>query len=125
MIKRLLFLATCATVMAGCVPHFKDLDSYNTMFRNDEVTGPGKGDPYAFGGIAEGSGGQMARQSYATDNSAPDIRDATDDGKLGEISRDRTHTTDPRPGPALPGTAGNHDQVIIEIPAVPSPNTTG
>ena len=100
MTKKLLALLACVC-LTGCMPHFKDMDSYNTLFRNDEVTPSGKGDPYTFGGIAEGSGGAMARQSYATDNHPPDFRDATANGRLGEIARDRT----PTPG-GLPGVTG-------------------
>lgn len=97
MTKKLLILLACAG-MAGCMPHFKDWDSYQTLFRNGETTPPERGDPYTFGGIAGGSGGKFARQSYATDNNAPDFRDATDSGKLGEIGTDRTPTPD---GPVL------------------------
>jgi len=96
--KRFLILLPFA-LLAGCVPHFKDVDSYNTMFRKTEP--PGNGDPFTYGGIAEGSGGTIDRTSYATDNQTPDPRDATGTGKLGEIARDRTQT----PG-ALPGETG-------------------
>lgn len=100
MVKRLLILCACAG-LAGCLPHFKEADSYGTMFRGDEVKQmPEKGDPYTFGGIAEGSGGTMARQSYATDSKAADFRDATSTGKMGEIAKERMQS----PG-ALPGAA--------------------
>lgn len=104
--KRLVILLGCLS-LAGCVPHFKDLDSYNTLFRNQETTPPDKGDPYAFGGIAGATGGLVARQSYATDNNAPDPRDATETGKLGEIANTRTQVPGSLPGEtgALPGTS--------------------
>jgi hypothetical protein len=121
--KRLLLLTACVSVLAGCVPHFKEMDSYNTQFQDtysqeDSVKPlPNTGDPYSFGGIAEGSGGLMARQSYATDNQAPDFRDATETGKMGEIANDRTPTPDPRPGPALPGTQGGSAGTTIDLGA--------
>ncbi|HVT13206.1 MAG TPA: hypothetical protein VHE55_13155 [Fimbriimonadaceae bacterium] len=100
MIKKITILALACVGMAGCMPHFKELDSYNTNFRNDEIQSmPGKGDPYTFGGIAEGSGGTYARQSYATDNPTMDARDDT--ASLGEIAKNRTST----PG-GLPGETG-------------------
>jgi hypothetical protein len=105
--RKVLLLTVCVSV-AGCVPHFKEMDSYNGQFRDsyspggETTTTPNTGDPYTFSGIAEGSGGLMARQSYATDNQATDIRDDT--AKIGEIANDRTPTADSRPGPEMPGT---------------------
>jgi hypothetical protein len=100
MTKKALILVCCLG-MAGCTPpHFKDLDSYHTEFRDSYTYPesvnpmPQKGDPYTFGGVGEGSGGTMARQSFATDTTSPDFRDATDTGKLGEIAKDRTQTPD-------------------------------
>ena len=112
MTKKLLILLGCVG-LAGCVPHFKEMDSYHTAFRDTYThpesmsAVPDKGDPYTFGGIAEGSGGTMARQSYATDNQSADFRDANATGKLGEISKDRTQTPGGYPGEigTLPGTA--------------------
>lgn len=99
--KKILILASCL-LMAGCIPHFKEADSYGDLFRNDEIKQmPQTGDPYTYGGIAEGSGGTMARQTYATDNPSADFRDATETGRLGKIDSQRTTT----PG-NLPGTVG-------------------
>ena len=96
MVKKLLVLAGLAC-LAGCTPpHFKDVDSYGAMFREGEAPPTGKGDPYTFGGIGEGSGGLMPRQTYADDSQTSDFRDATETGKMGQIDKDRTETADVR-----------------------------
>ncbi|HTQ09436.1 MAG TPA: hypothetical protein VMI31_05135 [Fimbriimonadaceae bacterium] len=95
-----LFILLPIVLAAGCMPHFKDVDSYDSMFQT--TVPPEKGDPFTFDGIAEGSGGTIARASYPTDNSTPDPLDATESGRLGELAKDRT----PTPGD-LPGEAGN------------------
>jgi hypothetical protein len=128
MTKKLLILLGCVC-LGGCVPHFKEMDSYHTSFHDtyshpDSVTPPPeKGDPYAFGGIAEGSGGTMARQSYATDNDTPDFRDATGTGTMGEISKDRTHTPGGYPGETgtLPGAAHSGSTEQDKAPATGDP----
>lgn len=105
MMKKLILLAL-GLVAAGCNPYFKDVASYNTMFRNDEVTGSVHyGDPYMFGGMGEATGGLMPRQSEATDTATPDPRSATAHDQLGEIGEPRTPTEGDLPGagPALPG----------------------
>ena len=111
MTKKFIAGLACLTLV-GCMPHFKETDSYGTNFEDSYSNPesmkpmPNAGDPYTFGGIAEGSGGQMARQSYATDSDSPDFRDATATGVMGEIAKDRTTTEDPS-GQGLPGTAPN------------------
>jgi hypothetical protein len=92
MIKRLPILLMCL-IAAGCMPHFKSNDSYNTMFREPE---PAQyADPYTFGGIGEGSGGTIARQTYPTDTVTPDPRDVTAEGKIGYSGEKRMRTPDP------------------------------
>jgi hypothetical protein len=120
MIKKLLVLLAVIG-LAGCTPpHFKDMDSYNAMFREGEAPPTGKGDPYTFGGIGEGSGGLMPRQTYADDSKTTDFRDATETGKLGQIDKDRTPTDDVKEGGAVRWEILNGgrppDQVIVEIP---------
>src|SRR4051812_33056935 len=116
MIKRILILAGCLC-MAGCVPHFKDMDSYNIMFRDADEKPHGTGDPYTFGGIAEGSGGLIARQSHATDDKAPDPRDDTPVGKMGEIDKDRTPTADGMVMLGSVGSPGDAEAVDRLIPS--------
>ena len=121
--KRLLILLACAGI-TGCMPHFKEADSYGTLFRNDEVTPPGKGDPYTFGGIAEGSGGTRARQSYATDNDSADPRDDT--ARIGEIANERGETPGAYPGETgkLPGTGAGQRTNSSDKPNTPTPKHT-
>jgi hypothetical protein len=98
MIKKLLVLLAVVG-LAGCTPpHFKEMDSYGSLFRHGEAEPTGKGDPYTFGGIGEGSGGLMPRQTYADDSKTADFRDATETGKLGQIDKERTPTPDVRQG---------------------------
>lgn len=92
MIKRLPILLVCVAAV-GCMPHFKSSDSYNAMFR--EPVPAQETDPYTFGGIAEGSGGTIARQTYPTDTQGPDPRAVSATGDAGYTGENRTRTPDP------------------------------
>lgn len=117
MIKRILILAGCLC-MAGCMPHFKDMDSYHIMFRDKDEKPNGKGDPYTFGGIGEGSGGLMPRQTYATDSKEVDARDDTT--SLGEIDKDRTSTPDGGNMKVM-GALGTQGEVFTGTPSTQPP----
>jgi len=127
---RNLTLAIGCLSLAGCMPHFKEVDSYNTNFADSfsNPAGikdmPNTGDPYTFGGVAEGSGGQNARQSYATDNDAHDFRDATATGVMGEISKDRTPTPDQTNG-TLPGADSGLKVIEDSKGSIPGGPPTG
>jgi len=64
-----------ATSMSGCnLVRFKGVESFNSATTHVKYTSslpkgtPGKweGDPYSFGGVANGSGGQNAKTAYGT-----------------------------------------------------------
>ena len=92
MIKRLSILLVCVAA-AGCMPHFKSGDSYGAMFR--EPTPAQESDPYTFGGIGEGSGGTIARQTYPSDTKGPDPRDVSATGDMGYTGNQHNRTPDP------------------------------
>ena len=62
----LAIVAVGLALAGGC--HFKSLDSYRSA-ATPNAPGPGKGDPYANGGIAGSNGGRKAQTSVA--NSTP------------------------------------------------------
>jgi hypothetical protein len=123
MIKKVLILAGLVC-LAGCTPpHFKEMDSYGAMFREGEAAPTGEGDPYTFGGMGEGSGGLLPKQTSADDSGAPDPRDDTKTGRLGQFDKDRTETPDVKAGGETYTTiidAGQRVSAIIGFEDVPT-----
>ncbi len=70
-----LLLLALAVLVVGCAPRIKSLESYNSN-RTPNPSPTWGGDPHAFNGIGEGSGGVKARTSTATDTASYDFRKA-------------------------------------------------
>jgi hypothetical protein len=79
---RWIVVGMCAVALTGC--RVKSLESFQSAVTESPAT-PGKGDPYAYGGIAEGSGGLQPRSSYASDDRSSDPLGRTETGKAGRL----------------------------------------
>lgn len=99
-LRNLLPIVLLAGVISSGCYHPRSIDSYNSTFRQSPNP-PGKGDPYGYGGIADGSGGTQTRTSYATDSESSDPLARTNSGAAGRIEEPRLRTT-PSPSPTPP-----------------------
>jgi hypothetical protein len=97
-VLRLLVVAAVGTALAGC--RIKSVESFESAV-NPSPPSPGKGDPYTYGGVAEGTGGLSTKTSYATDTNTPDPLSATETGKAGRIDQPRVQLPS---APASPST---------------------
>jgi hypothetical protein len=94
-VARWLVLGLAAMSLVGC--RVKSVESFESAVKQSPNS-PGGGDPYTYGGMAEGTGGLSTKTSYPTDNKSDDPLAVTASGKAGRIDQPRLPVSGGAPG---------------------------